>query len=87
VAAALIELAWSSPAALSIAPLQDLLNLGKEARMNVPGQIGGNWSWRCSEDLLAGSSFDRLRALTESSNRFCSVPSSQSFQPTSEMAK
>jgi hypothetical protein len=34
---ALMKLAWSSVAALSMAPLQDLLNLGKEARMNVPG--------------------------------------------------
>src|SRR5206468_10124196 len=39
----LMRLAWSSPAALAIAPLQDLLNLGGRARMNVPGQAGGNW--------------------------------------------
>src|SRR5215469_161861 len=36
VASALIELAWSSAAALAIVPLQDMLNLGAEARMNVP---------------------------------------------------
>src|SRR5262249_14456555 len=48
VAPALIESAWSSAAALAIAPLQDLLNLGSEARMNVPGRAEGNWSWRCT---------------------------------------
>ena len=37
-------LAWSSTAGLAIAPLQDLLSLGAEARMNVPGQSGGNWA-------------------------------------------
>jgi len=41
-APALMGLAWSSVAALSIAPLQDLLNLGREARMNVPGRAEGN---------------------------------------------
>src|SRR5207248_3993435 len=42
----LMRLAWSSPAALAIAPLQDFLNLGADARMNVPGHPEGNWSWR-----------------------------------------
>ena len=46
-APALLDLAWSSDAALAIAPLQDVLNLGKEARMNQPGSAEGNWRWRC----------------------------------------
>src|SRR5206468_6401198 len=46
-APALVELAWSSAAAVAIAPLQDLLNLGSEARMNAPGRAENNWSWRC----------------------------------------
>jgi len=41
-APALMRLAWSSPAVLAIAPLQDLLNLDSEARMNVPGRADGN---------------------------------------------
>src|SRR5277367_1604327 len=51
-APALIELAWSSSAALAMAPIQDLLNLGRETRMNVPGRADGNWRWRCTEDML-----------------------------------
>jgi 4-alpha-glucanotransferase len=68
-APALLGLAWSSAAALALAPLQDVLNLGTEARMNVPGQIGNNWRWRCTEDMLTDSAFQWLRALTETSHR------------------
>jgi 4-alpha-glucanotransferase len=74
-AAALIELAWSSVAALAMTPLQDLLNLGKEARMNVPGRIEGNWRWRSSESMLSDSRFEWLRDLTRNANRGGGVPS------------
>jgi 4-alpha-glucanotransferase len=76
-----MRLAWSSPAALAIAPLQDLLNLGAEARMNVPGRAEGNWSWRCTEELLAAADFHSLQDLTRSSNRLHMLPS-----PAIEMA-
>jgi 4-alpha-glucanotransferase len=69
VAWSLISLAWSSVAAVSIAPLQDLLNLGLEARMNVPGRAEGNWAWRCSQELLCGSFLRPLSELTSRSNR------------------
>jgi 4-alpha-glucanotransferase len=65
----LMRLAWSSPAALAIAPLQDLLNLGSEARMNVPGRADGNWRWRVREDMLSSEPFQWLQDLTESSSR------------------
>lgn len=45
-----MRLAQSSVADLAIAPLQDALGLGSEARMNTPGQPAGNWSWRFSWD-------------------------------------
>ena len=65
----LMRLAWSSVAALAIAPLQDLLDLGNEARMNVPGRPGGNWRWRCPEAMAAGPAFEWLRDLTRTSGR------------------
>jgi 4-alpha-glucanotransferase len=68
-ARALIELAWSSVAALAMAPLQDLLNLGSEARMNVPGRPDGNWRWRSSEDMLSDRSFEWLCDLTKKASR------------------
>jgi 4-alpha-glucanotransferase len=68
-ASALLALAWSSKAALAIAPLQDVLNLGAESRMNVPGRAAGNWQWRTHEDMLSQARFKWLRTLTESSSR------------------
>jgi 4-alpha-glucanotransferase len=68
-APALVDLAFSSKAALAIAPLQDVLNLGAESRMNVPGQPGGNWRWRCREDMWSQSTFEWLWNLTETSRR------------------
>jgi 4-alpha-glucanotransferase len=68
-APALIELAWGSPAALAVAPLQDLLNLGSDAQMNRPGRAEGNWRWRCSAAMLAPAVWQRLSDLTRASNR------------------
>jgi 4-alpha-glucanotransferase len=68
-AAALLELAWSSVAALAVAPLQDVLNLGGDARMNQPGTASGNWRWRAPADLLCSHALDSLRALTDHSGR------------------
>jgi len=65
----LIEAAWSSRAALAIAPLQDVLDLGNEARMNLPGTEHGNWQWRFSPGDLTRERAERLRALTSSSRR------------------
>jgi len=60
----LIRLAWSSVADYAIAPLQDVLNLGREARMNTPGTAAGNWSWRLLENQLTRATLDRLGELT-----------------------
>ena len=68
-AAMLVELAWTSDAALAIAPLQDLLNLGNEARMNMPGRADGNWRWQCTEEMLTSVRFEWLLDLTKRSNR------------------
>jgi 4-alpha-glucanotransferase len=66
---ALIRLAWASVADLAIAPLQDVLRLGNEARMNLPGRTEGNWRWRAEERLLKGELFDRLFELTTTYQR------------------
>ena len=59
----LIELAWSSAPALAIVPLQDVLNLGTEARMNVPGRAEANW--RCPENTSSPPEIVWLRELTK----------------------
>jgi 4-alpha-glucanotransferase len=48
----LIKAAFSTDAKLAIAPLQDYLGLGSEARINTPGTSSNNWRWRVREDQL-----------------------------------
>lgn len=62
--------AWSSPSRLAIAPLQDLLGLGADARMNAPGTMGPqNWSWRVREAALNPDVSGRLRKITRTYRR------------------
>ena len=48
----LIRAAWESVAAIAVTPMQDLLSLGTEARMNFPGRPSGNWVWRVPADAI-----------------------------------
>jgi 4-alpha-glucanotransferase len=59
----LIRAAQASVARTAIVPLQDLLRLGSEARMNQPGRPDANWGWRYREDQLPGDLADRLAEL------------------------
>jgi 4-alpha-glucanotransferase len=65
----LIERALCSRCALAIVPVQDVLGLGSEARMNRPGVIGGNWEWRLQPGQLTGAHATRLRAAAERARR------------------
>jgi 4-alpha-glucanotransferase len=66
---AMIRAAFRSVANLCIVPLQDVLGLGSEARMNVPSLEEGNWRWRFSADLLRPEVAKKLAALTEICDR------------------
>jgi 4-alpha-glucanotransferase len=61
----LIRLALSSVADIAIVPLQDMLGLGGEGRMNRPGTPSGNWQWRYPPGALTDELAHRLRTLTE----------------------
>jgi len=65
----LIRLAMLSPAETAIVPLQDVLGLGSEARMNRPARIRGNWRWRFRPAALDDALADRLRDLTTTYGR------------------
>ncbi len=65
VAWALMRLAASSVAALAIFPVQDVLSLGNEARMNRPSQAAGNWAWRLPESEFTADHVARLAELAE----------------------
>jgi 4-alpha-glucanotransferase len=65
----LIELALQSRAALSIVLAQDVLGLGSDARMNRPGELYGNWSWRLAPGQLTAELAARLRTGTAHGRR------------------
>ena len=61
----LIRLAWASVADVAIAPMQDVLDLGTEARMNLPGTAQGNWKWRMPETGLNEWAASRMEMMTK----------------------
>jgi len=65
----LIRAVWRSVAVFAIAPMQDVLSLGGEARMNFPSTLGGNWEWRMSENDLREDLAAGLRDLNWLTNR------------------
>jgi len=62
------EIVMNSRADVVILPLQDVLGLGDEARMNTPGTTGTNWTWQAKETDMEGAA-EKLRTLTEESDR------------------
>ncbi len=66
----MIELAFRSAAFLALIPLQDILGLGKEARMNTPSTASGNWKWRMLPEEFSPEAIDRLAVLTVQARRW-----------------
>jgi 4-alpha-glucanotransferase len=69
IAGLMLRTTMASPAVLAMAPLQDHLGLGSEARMNTPGVADGNWRWRFTWDMLGADLDQRIRDMTEQSGR------------------
>lgn len=65
----LVETAFYSKARIAIVPLQDILGLGEEARMNIPGTVQGNWRWRFLPSALDSTLTQRLLKLTQLAKR------------------
>ena len=70
----LIRAAAESVADTCIFPLQDILSLGSEARMNTPAGIGDNWSWRFTRGAIRAEHAQQLAALTELTDRDLVTP-------------
>lgn len=64
-----IRLAMMSSANTCIIPAQDYLGLDKEARINFPSTLGGNWTWRVNSRMFAKTLTKRIYALTKISDR------------------
>lgn len=65
----MIKAAFSTRAQLAIAPMQDFLGLGSEARLNTPGQPGGNWRWRVLVTQLTPEVCDNVATIVRESGR------------------
>jgi 4-alpha-glucanotransferase len=86
----MLERALGSVCALAIVPVQDVLGLGSEARMNRPGTTRGNWSWRLEPGQLTSGHATRLRRAAEKTarteNRIWSARSAGQPRSSSETA-
>jgi 4-alpha-glucanotransferase len=65
----LTRLALASGSITAIIPMQDLLGLGRSARMNMPGVPKGNWRWRLQKGMLLKRDAARLRSLASATGR------------------
>lgn len=70
----LVRAAFASVARLAVVPMQDLLGLGSEARMNTPGTRAGNWSWRLGWHEIPADFAPQVRALSAGSDRLPAAP-------------
>ncbi|HAH56970.1 MAG TPA: 4-alpha-glucanotransferase, partial [Bacteroidales bacterium] len=60
----MIRLAWASVSQMAIAPLQDVMGLDTDSRMNIPGTLVNNWQWRYFEGQLPDEYAHRLKDLS-----------------------
>ena len=72
---AFIRAVLASVANLAMVPLQDVLGLGGDARMNLPARPSGNWQWRYTPGALTDAMLKRLRDLTTIYGRAAEVKS------------
>jgi 4-alpha-glucanotransferase len=73
-AGVLVRAAYTSVADRAIVPLPDILGLGSEARMNIPGRAHDNWTWRAPKDAFRTEVAARLRHLAELTGRIATAP-------------
>ena len=65
----LVRLAFATPARIAIAPMQDFLNLGTEARFNIPGTTMNNWRWRMHQDALTDQLSAKIQSWVSTTHR------------------
>jgi 4-alpha-glucanotransferase len=75
---AFVRAAQSSVADLCVIPLQDVLGLGSEARMNTPSRMHGNWTWRYQPGVLTGEIAEALARLAEVTDRLVEAAAAES---------
>lgn len=69
--------AWSSVADLAIVPMQDLIGIGSEGRMNTPSTLGGNWEWRAVKEEITGKLAKKLYKYMQMYGRLREAPAAE----------
>lgn len=82
----LICLAMTSVSDMAIYPLQDVLGLGSEARMNYPGQAQANWAWRYTPDALRPELADALAELARITGRHPALAKEEEAEANAEVS-
>ena len=70
----MMRAAWASVGDMAIVPMQDLIGIGSEGRMNTPSTLGGNWEWRATSDQITGKLAKRLYKYMEMYGRLNKEP-------------
>jgi 4-alpha-glucanotransferase len=83
---AFIRAAFASVAILAVIPVQDVLGLPADARMNIPSKPGGNWSWRLRDGALTPELANKLATLTTVTDRDACVKVPRSPEDTRRAA-
>ena len=65
----LVRVAFNSNSNLAVVPIQDILGLGSDARINTPGKLGNNWKWRLSETQLTRQVCDNVAEMARVAGR------------------
>ena len=65
----MLRLLMMSVAGMTVVTMQDLMGLGEDARMNMPGRPSGNWGWRFTPDMLTAEILARLKEMTAAYGR------------------
>ena len=70
----MMRAAWSSVADMAIVPMQDIIGLGSEARINIPSTLGENWKWRATADQINNVLAKRVRKYVKMYGRLEEAP-------------
>ena len=80
-----IRTLFSSPSSIAMTTMQDLLNLGADARMNTPATVGGNWAWRVRKEGINTDVAAFLRRVTDVNRRLHPIPEIFEQKPLTEI--
>ena len=80
----MMRMAWASVADMAIVPMQDIIGLGSEARINIPSTLGDNWKWRATEDQINPKLAKRVRKYVQMTGRLNVAPKEETTEITSK---